>query len=108
MKKRLVASLAVAGAIIITTSSVQAGMVGHISAVPIGPAFKHTSIGEADAAREGQPQVRPKEGMESSGYQGREAVETGKLPESNAFDSNGAAVEEIGGTHYRKGIDTGP
>jgi len=83
-------------------------MVGHVSAVPIGPAIKYTSSGEADSVGAGRAHVRPKAGMDSSGYQGREAVETGKLPESKGFGSNGTAAEEIGGRLYRQGIDTGP
>ena len=108
MGKPMMASLAMAATIFIGTISAQAGMVGHVSAVPIGPAIKYTSSGEADAPGVGRAQVQPKESVESSGYQGREAVETGTLPERNGFESNGAAVEEIGGTLYRKGLDTGP
>ena len=91
MSNRMMVSVVMAAMIIIARGSTQAGMVGHVSAVPIGPAHKYTSSGEADAAGEGRVQVQPKEGMKSSGYQGREAVETGKLPERKGFESNEGA-----------------
>jgi hypothetical protein len=106
MRKQLMTTLVMAAVIFISTGSTQAGMIGHVSAVPIGPALKYSSSGDADAAGDGRAQVQPKEGMNSSGYQGREAVETGKLPERKGFESNGMPVVELGGTVYRIGIDT--
>ena len=108
MSNRMMASVVMAAMIFIATDSAQAGMVGHVSAVPIGPALMHRPGGEADAARAGRAHVQPKEGMKSSEYQAEEAVETGKLPESNGSVSNETPIEEIGGRLYRKGVDTGP
>jgi hypothetical protein len=51
---------------------------------------------------------QPKEGMESSGYQKEEAVETGKLPENKGLESNEPATVEIGGRIFRPDVDTGP
>jgi hypothetical protein len=50
----------------------------------------------------------PSEGMESSEYEKEEAVETGRLPESEGFESERSPAVEIGGMLYREGIDTGP
>lgn len=83
--------------IFLATGSARAGMVGHVSAVPIGSALMHRSGDEGDAAGAGRTQVQPKAGMDSAGYQGREAVEAGKLPESDGPVSNETPVEEIGG-----------
>jgi hypothetical protein len=108
MNNRMMASEVVTAMIFIATGSAQAGMVGHVSAVPIGPALMHRSGGEADAVGAGRAHEQPKEGMKSSEYQREEAVETGKLSERKGFESNETPVEEIGGRLYRKGVDTGP
>jgi len=104
----MMASVEIAAMIFIATGSAQAGMVEHVSAVPIGPALMHRLGGEAVAVGAGRTHVQPKEGMKSSEYQREEAVETGKLPESNGSLSNETLVEEVGGRLYRKGVDTGP
>lgn len=107
MSKRMMASAVMAAMIFIATGFAQAAMVGHVSALPIGPALMHR-FGGGDASGVGRTHVQPKEGMKSSEYQGREAVETGNLPEWKGFESDETTVEEIGGRLYRKGIDTGP
>ena len=93
MNNRMMVSVVMAAMIFIATGSAQAGMVGHVSPVPIGPAVMHRSGGEGDAEGAGRTQVQPKAGMESAEYQGREAVEAGKLPESNGSVSNETPVE---------------
>lgn len=50
----------------------------------------------------------PSEGMESSEYQREEALETGRLPESEGFESDRPVVNEIGSNLFRQGIDDGP
>ena len=108
MSNRMMAWVVMAAMIFIATGSAQAGMVGHVSAVPIGPALMHRPGGEAVAVGVGRPHVQPKEGMKSAEYQAEGAVETGKLPESYGSVSNETPVEEIGGRLFRKGVDTGP
>ncbi len=108
MSKRMVAAVVMAAMFFIATGFAQAAGVGHVSAVPIGPALKYKSSGEEVAVGAGRAHVQPKEGTKSSEYQGREAVEIGNLPESNGSVSNETPVEEIGGRLYRKGVDTGP
>lgn len=108
MRNRMMVPVVMAAMIFIAAGSSYAGMVGHVSAVPIGPALMHRLGGEADAAGAGRAHVQPEEGMKSIEYRSEEAVETGKLPESDGSLSNGTHVEEIGGRLYRKGVDTGP
>lgn len=107
MSKRMMASVVIAAMIFIATGSAQAAMIGHVSAMPIGPALQRSGS-VADAVGAGRTHVQSREGMKSSEYQREEAVETGKLPESNGSVSNETLVEEIGGRLYRKGVDTGP
>jgi hypothetical protein len=105
------ASVVMAATIFIASGFALAAGVGHVSAVPIGPALVFRSGGGGgggDTVSDGRIQVQPKAGMESSEYKGREAVETGKLPEGKGIESNETVVEEIGGRLYRKGVDTGP
>lgn len=109
MMMSVVMAVVMAAMIFIATGSAQAGgLVGHVSTVPIGPALMHRWGSEGDAAGAGRTREQPTESMKSSEYQGREAVEAGKLPESNGSVSNETTVEEIGGRLYRKDVDTGP
>lgn len=106
MRKRMMASAVMAATFLIATGFAQGAGVGHVFTLPIGPALKFKPGGAAVWV--GGVQVQPKEGIEFSEDQGEEAVETGKVPESKEFESNEAAVEEVGERACGKEIDTCP
>ena len=107
MIRRYGFGLMVFGAMIVMAAgSARAGIVGHISAVPIGPALNRGPVdgpfGKIDFRETG------KEGEGSSGYQEREPVETGNLPESVQPRSDDSRKLQNGENPDRGNIDAGP
>jgi len=92
--------------IVMAAGSARAGIVGHFSAVPIGPALNRGPVdgpfGKIDFRETG------KEGEGSSAYQEREPVETGNLPESAQLRSGDSRTLENGENLDRRIIDAGP
>jgi len=107
MTRRCGIALTVFGVIVIMAAgSVQAGMVGHISTVPIGTALNQGAV--AGQGGEIESSVESEEGKASSEYQSRDPAETGELPESvepRTDDANLSGNEEQPDRHD---IDSGP
>lgn len=92
--------------IVLAAGSAQAGMVGHISMIPVGPALNPGPVAE-----EGGKTVSPsdlKKGERPPEYQGREAVGTGNLPEGVESRSDDAKQFGSGEKPDRRDVDTGP
>lgn len=92
--------------IVLAAGSAQAGMVGHISTIPIGPALNPGPVAEEGGKTESPADLKKVE--RSPEYQHREAVGTGNLPESVEPRSDDAKQLGNGEKPDRRDVDTGP
>lgn len=105
VRKYFLALTILAAFFMVASGSAQAGW-GH--------SYDSTQPGETMSSEPATPEAstssseQQTQTMESTDYQKEEAVETGKLPESQGFESNEPAVEDVAGVLYRGGIDAGP
>jgi hypothetical protein len=106
MQRKYFLALAVLEAFfVIATSSAQAGWGYHSESSKPGESMSSEPAGPQGTTGSSE---QPEKSMESSGYQKEEAVETGRLPERGELESNEPATSEVGGTEFRREIDTGP
>ena len=92
--------------IVLAAGSAQAGMVGHISTIPAGPALNLGPVPDEGGKIESPADLKKVE--HSSEYQGREAVGTGNLPESVESRSDDAKILGNGEKLDRRDVDAGP